>query len=70
MIIHNSPAQSWPLHQEAAIRKSEGRTVRITVLVLTVVVGISFYALSQQNDERPADHPRTERVTGPAAYVR
>jgi hypothetical protein len=67
MITAKDPVHAWPMDQEEALRKREGRVVLTTVIVLSVIVGISFYALIQQRQGPPNDLPQTERKTGPAA---
>jgi hypothetical protein len=67
MITEKDPVQHWPMDHEQILRKREGRTVLITVLMLLIMAAISFYALSRNSDEPPRDLPKAERVTGPAA---
>jgi hypothetical protein len=67
MITEKHPVHPWPMDHDEMERKSEGRAVLYTVLVLTVIVGVSFYALSREGLEPPQDLPKAERTTGPAA---
>jgi hypothetical protein len=67
MITEKHPVQRWPLDDDEMLRRSEGRTVLVTVLLLSTIVAMSFYALSRPGEGPAKDLPKAERATGPAA---